>query len=78
MTRALLLFLIAAFFVTGCGGKTYYVSADKSRNETEKDHMTCEYEAEKATAGVVDNAERQERISSLVDKCMRLKGYQPE
>jgi len=78
MTRPLLLILVAVFFVIGCGGKTYYGSADKSRNETEKDHMSCEYEAEKATAGVVDNAERQERIASLVDKCMRLKGYQPE
>ncbi|WP_256128299.1 hypothetical protein [Desulfolutivibrio sulfoxidireducens] len=40
--------------------------------------MECQYEAEKATAGVVDNDDRLERIESLVDKCMKLKGYQPE
>ena len=79
MSRFLvLLFLTASLFVSGCGGKTYYQNADKSENETGRDHMECEYEAEKATAGVVDGDERRERIDSLVDKCMRLRGYQPD
>ncbi len=67
-----------SLFLFGCGAKTYYESADKSKNETDRDHMECEYEAEKATAPVVDSSERRERIDSLVDKCMKLKGYQPQ
>ncbi len=78
MTRFVLLAVLMSFFVIGCGGKTYYKSPDKSENETSKDHMECEYEAEKATAGVVDNEARLERIESMVDKCMKLKGYQPD
>ncbi|MEF3697996.1 hypothetical protein [Desulfolutivibrio sp.] len=78
MNKKISLALSAGLFLLGCGGKTYYESADKSKNETEREHMECEYEAEKATASVVDSDERRERIDSLVDKCMRLKGYQPE
>lgn len=78
MKNILFAAFLAMVFTSGCGGKTYYESADKSKNETEREHMECEYEAEKATASVVDSDERRERIDSLVDKCMRLKGYQPQ
>lgn len=78
MVKVLLIALVMSLFAFGCGSKTYYSSADKSKNDTDRDHMECQYEAEKATAGVVDNDDRLERIDSLVDKCMRLKGYQPD
>jgi len=78
MNKLLFAALLAVCVASGCGGKMYYESADKSKNETERDHMECEYEAEKATASVVDSSERRERIDSLVDKCMKLKGYQPQ
>jgi hypothetical protein len=63
----------AAVLATGCG-TVRYVSAD-GREATPRDFQECEYEALKATAGVMNAAQAGWMAGQITNRCMAMKGF---
>jgi hypothetical protein len=61
--------------VGGCGGKPHFENPEKAPAQENADYSDCDWEASKATANLANTDERQDRITELVDKCMKAKGY---
>lgn len=64
---------IAVFTLTGCA-TTHYVDKD-GRVAADQDVLACNYEARKATAGIVNGIQAGWEQAELRDMCLRTKGY---
>jgi hypothetical protein len=61
--------------LSACGGRTVYKSADRSPAQEEKDYYECRFDAEKSTGNLNSNDDREERVKSMIERCMRSRGY---
>lgn len=73
--RALLAAVLAAAILAGCGGRPKFESPEKSSAQEERDYSECDWEASRATAGLADKGDRNDRVPELIEKCMWAKGY---
>lgn len=65
--------LIALLFAAGCA-TTHYVDKD-GHVAAQEDVTACNYEARKATAGIVNGFQAGWEQAELRDMCLRTKGY---
>lgn len=61
--------------LSGCGGRHIYVSPDRSPAQEEKDYYDCRFDAEKSTGNLSNKENRDDRVNTMIDSCMRARGY---
>ena len=76
--RLVLVLAAVSLLLTACGGRPRFESPDRTASEEERDYSECDWEASRATAGLADSGERDDRVRDLVVKCMRARGYSPK
>lgn len=69
-----LLTLTLAATLAGCAS-VVYVKEGADHAKMEQDQRECEYEASKATAGIMNGMEAGWAKGELEIKCMRIRGY---
>lgn len=74
MGRTFAVLILLALVCAACGAKPW-VHAERTETQALRDQYECRYEAEKATGNLADNSDREERIESMIESCMRSKGY---
>ena len=65
--------ICALLALTGCA-TTHYVDKD-GRVASEQDVLACDYEARKATAGIVNGFQAGWEQGELRHQCLKVKGY---
>lgn len=64
----------ACLLIGGCGGSARYERPGQDEARAEQDQAECLWKAEQATGNLPESG-RKERITQLVDACMKAKGY---
>lgn len=73
---AIVLFSLLVLSLSACGGgRAVYTHPDRSAGDEQQDYQECLFEAQKATGNLEDSGDREDRITEMVDSCMRSKGY---
>jgi len=64
-----------ALAITIMGCQQQYVRMDQPQTAFERVHTQCQYEAEKATAGIINGFEAGWKKGDIMRKCMEINGY---
>jgi hypothetical protein len=65
----------AALAVAGCGPTMQYAKPGATAADLERNQAQCNYEAEAATAAIVDPAQRGWQSGGLIASCMKARGW---
>jgi hypothetical protein len=69
--------IVVSLLLSACEMKQY-VRADTPPEQKHRDTVECRYEAEKATASLINPFDRGMRNADLVQQCMIVRGYRHE
>lgn len=69
---------MSVILFTGCAQTTHFVQHGKTTTERDIALKKCDYEAQKATAGIVGTFETAYRHIQIRKTCMEIQGYRLE
>jgi len=72
--QRILLCCLLILSLSGCG-RHIYTNPDRSAGQEEKDYYECRFDAEKSTGNLSSKDNRDSRVESMIESCMRARGY---